>query len=283
MSDETKDQRLARLQVVLEAQFTQGNFRRSGGVLAMHKAHPWGRTELPVVVFLHGALRASEELIEWAAILSEVADVLLVDMPGHRRSSMVDPPSVDKMADVIHEALRAGLAGRRALLIGESLGGLVALRIAGDSGPTPFRAVIAIDPPMTTSKQWTIEMTFKRLMEGGGATPLAKFAKEAFGIVEGGHQERVYYPLLSRVHLPLVIATGDVPLMPPRVTTANEHPCVFDPVDRHVIETHYTGRADIRTFEGAGHLLLKDAIEPLRQLIVSMLDQHVSAPVGVRG
>lgn len=262
---------------MLEAQFTQGNFRGPGGVLAMHKAHPWGRTELPVVVFLHGALRASEELIEWAAILGEVADVLLVDMPGHRRSTLVDPPSVDKMADVIHEGLKVGLAGRRALLVGESLGGLVALRIAGDRGPTPVRAVLAIDPPMTTSKQWTIGLTFRRLLEEAGSSPIARFAEEAFGIVEGGHTERVYYPLLSQVHLPAVIATGDLPLMPPRLT--EEYPCVFDPVDRYVIETHYAGRADIHTIEGVGHLLLKDAVEPLRQLIVGMLEQHAGAPV----
>ncbi|MBP7702139.1 MAG: alpha/beta hydrolase [Phenylobacterium sp.] len=280
MTTETKEARLKRLQAQLAVRTEQCNYRSGVGDrrLAMHRSRPWGRPHLPVVVFLHGALRTAESLVAWVDVLADVADVLLVDLPGHLRSTAIQPMSVDGMASWIHEGLRVGLAGRHVLLVGESLGGLIALRIAGDDGPSPVHAILALDPPLSTSKQWTISMAFQPFLN---IPAVADLAETTFGIKGDKRSERIYYPLLGQAKRPIALATGDNPLMPPRNNA--RHPCLFDELDRYIVNTYYPGAADIRTFAGSGHLLLEDAVEPIRALIVEMLERHLPRPMPVAG
>ena len=280
MTSESKEARQERLTEELKRRADRGVFRSpTGRSLVMHKARPWGRSHLPVVVFLHGFLRSPEYMLQWLDPLADVADVLLVDIPGHLRSTGLASPTLDAMADWIHEGLKVGLAGRRALLVGESLGGLIAMRIAGDAGPTPVRAVLAVDPPMTTSKQWTIGVTVEQMVRSIGPGDIANLAEAIFGIFGNRREERIYYPLLADLKAPVTLATGDNPLMPPR--SGAVHPCLLDAVDRYVIDACYPGAVDIRTFTGGHHLLLETVVEPMRQLIVELLERQVSASPAV--
>ena len=85
---------------------------------------------LPVVLFIHGA---SHDHSVWALQSRYLAHhgraVLAVDLPGHGRSGGGPLPSIEALADWIARLLGA-VGVERAMLVGHSMGSLVALECA---------------------------------------------------------------------------------------------------------------------------------------------------------
>ena len=143
--------------------------------------------------------------------------MVLVDLPGHGASPPIETGALPVLADLLHQLLRQVLAGRRVLLVGESVGATLALAIAGKPGPGPVRAVFAADPPLTTAKQWSVRRSFRdHYMRHPQHAYAVVLGRDFFGITPDGVEERIYYPVLGDLKVPAVIAAGDVPLAPPR-------------------------------------------------------------------
>lgn len=98
----------------------------------------------PVVVLIHGVGMASEVWGPQIAALSARHDVIALDMPGHGGSSL--PPEDARLSDYAGQvvALLDALAIPSAVLIGHSMGALVALETAL-SHPARVRAVAALN------------------------------------------------------------------------------------------------------------------------------------------
>ena len=241
----------------------------SNGPIAAYSALSPASEGRPVAVLLHGALRNSQALVGWAGQLSGICDTVLIDLPGHGRSSSAGPASIQGMAETVHEAICSALADRRVLIVGESLGGTVALAIGG-VGAGPIKAVFAADPPMTTGKLWNLAGVFRSVM-GKSAEPTFadRLGRETFGITPSGIEELIYYPLIGGLQVPAVIATGDVPLLPPRQMAGVA--CLFDAVDRFVVETLYPGKIRFEQIANCGHVLFADAPAACREIVAGMV------------
>jgi pimeloyl-ACP methyl ester carboxylesterase len=84
----------------------------------------------PCVVFLHGAQHDHSVWILQSRYLAHHGyAVLALDLPGHGRSGGAAEPSVEAIADRVAAAL-APLANPRFLLVGHSMGSLIALELA---------------------------------------------------------------------------------------------------------------------------------------------------------
>ena len=205
---------------------------------------------------IHGALRDCRVLLDWRTLLAPDTDVIFAELPGHGRSPAMVPTSVEIFAANVLQALQSTLSGRDVVLVGESLGGLVALAIAGMS-PDPVRAVLAADPPLTTAKLWHVATAI------GGAVArdpdnafLRSFAEEIFGLGASTRTDRIYYSLLKDAQIPIHIVTGDLPLLPPR--NVSGVPCLVDDVDRFVLANLYATQVQLHVVDNCGHLLLTD-------------------------
>jgi pimeloyl-ACP methyl ester carboxylesterase len=85
---------------------------------------------LPTVVFIHGAqLDHSVWILQSRYLAHHGHAVLALDLPGHGRSAGAALPSVEAMADAIAPRL-AAITGQPLLLVGHSMGSLIALEIA---------------------------------------------------------------------------------------------------------------------------------------------------------
>jgi len=258
------------------AQFTATAWQTRSGAVVTYATQAPKESQRPVVVLLHGALRNAGVLLPWADLLSDSADVVLVDLPGHGRSAPIAPATVAAMADAVHDALKAALPGRQLLLVGESLGGTVALAIGGLADPAWIRAVFAADPPVTTAKLWSVADNFRRVIASQPDNPFfARFGRDAFGITPDDIEELIYYPLIGALRMPAVIATGDIRLLPPR--RLNGVTCLFDPVDQFVVANLYPDKARIHHIANCGHLVLTDATEACLRLIHELLAEHMTA------
>ena len=96
-------------------------------------AYTGGRTfdaRLPTIVFIHGAqLDHSVWILQSRYLAHHGYAVLALDLPGHGRSEGPALASVEAMAEAIAPRL-AAVTGQPLLLVGHSMGSLIALEIA---------------------------------------------------------------------------------------------------------------------------------------------------------
>lgn len=104
-------------------------------------------TGRPTAVLLHATLSTGDQLMGLARRLTGRFRVVLIDRRGSGRSQMADPqpvPVARHAADVV--AVLDALGIDRAVVVGHSFGGVVALRVAAEH-PARVAAVIAWEPP----------------------------------------------------------------------------------------------------------------------------------------
>lgn len=214
----------------------------------------------PVLLMIHGALRQSADLFPWADLDECEFDLVFADLPGHGQSPPSDDVTIEGFAADVGDAIIAALGKRDVVVVGESLGGLVALALGG-LHIGQIKGVVAADPPLSVAKLWHVRDAICSAVAGDPANLfLHSFAVNIFGVLpDGSVYERLYYYLIENSKTPVLILTGDVPLFPVRSIIVV--PCLIDDVDRYVIDHLSGNRAHIQTVPGCGHLLLIDGIQ----------------------
>jgi pimeloyl-ACP methyl ester carboxylesterase len=103
---------------------------------------PWdvdGPPDAPAIVFLHGSVLARQSWFPQVARLRDAYRCVSVDLPAH--GSLADRPfTLEAAVDGVVEAIDAA-AGGRAVLVGLSLGGYVAIAVA-DRSPERVRGLV---------------------------------------------------------------------------------------------------------------------------------------------
>lgn len=107
--------------------------------------------EGPLVVLVHGAMDRSGGMLRVRRELVDDHTVVRYDRRGYGRS--LEVPVSDDIADQV-EDLAGVLAGRPAVLVGHSFGGIVALALA-ERRPDLVRAVMAYETPRPWESWWT--------------------------------------------------------------------------------------------------------------------------------
>lgn len=223
----------------------------------------------PVALMLHGALRNGSVLYPWVRLLDTHFDVVFVDLPGHGSSPAIEEVGLETFTTNIGDAVHSTFAGREVVVIGESLGGLIALAM-GDGSIAEVRAVIGADPPLATRKLYHIAQAMRGMMAQEPAnTFLADFSQSFYGVRRDGIlEERLYYHVFGALKVPALVLTGDF-LLPPVPMPSQGVPCLMDHVDRYIIEQLFPGRAEIKIVPDCGHLMLIDAIDPCKEHILT--------------
>jgi len=101
----------------------------------------------PALLLLHGMLLSSEIWVHQFTDLADRYRVVAVDLRGHGRSTAGERPlDIATMADDVHAVVeQLGLEG--CLLVGHSMGGMVALQLAQQldrNGRIPFGAMVVV-------------------------------------------------------------------------------------------------------------------------------------------
>jgi pimeloyl-ACP methyl ester carboxylesterase len=229
----------------------------------------------PVVIVLHGALRHAENLLGWLPVLADRFDVLLVDLPGHGRSPSNGTPTLVAFTARLREFIARHFSTRDVAIVGESVGGLIALALA--NGQTPqVKGVLVADPPMTTSKLWPVYHNFRNPVHRGADTDFLKaFFADAFGFTANGIiGDRIYYPLLQVVKVPAQVLTGDLPLFPVRQVLPRI-PCLIDEADKAIIRWIRNPHVSLTVVPDSGHLCLDSARPDVREIVTGFCATHL--------
>jgi pimeloyl-ACP methyl ester carboxylesterase len=219
-----------------------------------------------IIAFLPGLSRSAAQLANWKDLLD--ADVRIFELPGHEREPPIDDPSLARMAERYMSRLPPD-----ALIVGESLGGLIALKMAASG----YRA-IAVDPPLSTAKLWTLHAALAEVARRNTGVPwVAPFIDACFGVaVDRPPQVRNYWPLLDEAAAPVQIIAASEPLWPMRqihLVAANT-PSVLDEIDAYHLARHPNVR--FRTVQGP-HNLLSEATEAMRPILIAAIAELCEA------
>lgn len=212
----------------------------------------------PVVFMIHGAMRNATHLWEWFEHLPPHLDLVIVELPGHGKAPTQGPFTIDSFAQRIVDVITHHFAGRDIVVVGESLGGLVALALAGRGLPR-IKGALATDPPMSMMKQWPVYVTFMMHNERMAPNdPKRTMFSDLFGFVDDTNvHEVLYYDLVRAAACPTLILVGDVPLFPGWPLAPRKYnPSVFDDVDRYVLSLIGNAHVRLDTIHDAGHVLL---------------------------
>lgn len=88
-----------------------------------------GPPDAPAIVFVHGTRLTGSMWIAQQTALAGTYRTIAVDLPGHGRSAAI-PFTLEGAADVVARAIKAHAPGGRAVVVGLSLGGYVAMDLA---------------------------------------------------------------------------------------------------------------------------------------------------------
>lgn len=211
----------------------------------------YGEPRSGSVLFLHGAYRHSPNLFHMARL---VPDAVFVDLPGHGQSDLFAKPTVERLADAVSRAVDAFLPDGPGLVVGESVGAIVALQI--NRWP-----VLAIDPPTDTLRHRGVQASLRNLVRVHPPDGfLAQFSEHAFGVSRAHIERRQFFHLFERAERPVAVVTGD--------SKAGAFPLVDEEAKARLLHL-----APIYVVPGAGHLVLDDAPTACAEIIAAFRSQ----------
>lgn len=212
---------------------------------------PFGPVELlgrdtgrPVQLVITGAF-ASENTLELNQDRFPDLDVWRTHLPGNHGPPLV-ATSVGVFAAAISQAVRQRLAGRRASVIGLSVGALVAMALDADL----VDRLLLVEPPLRPDRAWPLRQLLDAMPPGG-----EDFVWQVFGLAPGRSEPRDYTGLLQRLQRPAVVVLGGEALLPQRERSG--WPSLVDDESRRLIADH--PGVEVQLMPGAGHHVLKEA------------------------
>jgi pimeloyl-ACP methyl ester carboxylesterase len=155
------------------------------------------QTATPRVLMIHGFKRQANQLAPWR---ERIPDLGFVHLPGHS--------GAPAFAEVSLEAWIAGLREMIAafpeppLIMAESLGAIVAMSLPG-------RALIAVEPLLSTDRLWPLHRTIRNARARGIA-----IEPEMVALFD-----RPFTWTLERIAAPTLVLAGSEPLLPERDTS----------------------------------------------------------------
>ncbi len=238
-------------------------FRTAGGDIWL-----WGeagdlRANQPVVLFINGAFSIERPRSFELPDLLPSASVMNAHLPGNH-CPWLTSHSVDAFAAAYSDALDQ--IGRPCIVIGASIGALVALSIRSEW----VRGLVILEPPLQTGKLWCLVDSFRsKLAASPGDLDLKAFLWNVFGISDIVHENRDYRPLLETLSVPGWAAFGGVPLLPPRATPSL--PSLVDEPERVLMRANSLLKTEV--VPTVGHNVPGQAISYVRRYTQDLLDR----------
>jgi pimeloyl-ACP methyl ester carboxylesterase len=223
---------------------------RTVGTIPLHGRFDTFDARRPLIFTIRGAFPDPTAMHRLPDVEPD-ADVILADMPG-MHSPHLPEPGIGTFARAFDEILSAHFADRRILLLGLSLGGLVALAMAQAA------AVVAVDPPLMAGPElWPMTERLRRALRETEDPHLAAWVWNLFGVSETALEPRDYRGVLSTRRPGVVVIAGE-PLEPER--QIRRLPGLIRAEDRSAFGDH---PMRVIMAMGSGHNIVRDAPQAL--------------------
>lgn len=226
--------------------------------------HMWGRdTGRPVLFAIAGAFAAPTYLHLLQTRFPEL-DLWRTHLPGNHCPPLVTA-SVGVFGAAYSQALSSRLGGRPALVVGASVGALVAMAL----GSPEIRASVLVEPPLRTGQAWPLRTYPAKAPPGS-----EDFLWNVLGVSAERQEPRDYLALVDQIARPAIALVGGEPLLPER--RAAVMPSLVDEESRARLRAHPL--VEVVECAGAGHNIPRLAPRPMLDAIRRLAPRVVAAP-----
>ncbi len=170
--------------------------RAQGGLTGMVGREAWtaaGPIGAPAIVFVHGTLLTRRQWDAPMRLLAARYRCVAVDLPGHGRLADV-PFTRDAAADVVADAIAAESADGRAVVVGLSLGGYVAIDAAARH---PERVAGLVLAGCSAEPDGLAALLFRALARLLDGVPPSLLARADGWLFRFRYRERVARPVIE--------------------------------------------------------------------------------------
>ena len=143
--------------------------------------------------------------------------------------------------------------------------------------------MIAGDPPLTTAKQWPVQIALHRYLQQRSSNYLTEFAGAVFGFhrLHLGRRTGLLRPASQGGGADFIL-TGDAPLWPVRelprpARSPQDMPCLIDAADASVIGMLANPHVVLQRIENCGHLVLAREAAPSVPLVRDFCRQRCAS------
>ncbi len=236
---------------------TPGWLQAKHGRLRTYHSNRGNRIDGPLIVILPGLTREVGSTGLWLDTCGGAYESLLIELPGQGGSDPIPAPALADLVDAIRAALMQ-LGARKLVIVGESLGGLVALSLGADPPPNLI-AVISADPPLRPARRPSFEADIRAIMLRQATDQLLRAVPiGALGIrAESTIASADHYHLLTRARVPTLVVTGDDAHNDSPV--GKRYPRVLDHGTLAEISATPPANVSVAVVPRAGHMVLTDA------------------------
>ena len=211
-------------------------------------------SDRPICLLISGLGRDIDHIYPIFQLLEFVVDPIVMMLPGVFSDEIADP-HVENIATLLHAALDSIAPGRARAVVGESIGGLIALASSSKFGRT-----IALDPPITMKDQWPIWLTLKKHGIGSPFLPRGLIAANIG--MDPSEATRKDYTYLIKRQPNVVLVCGTDELMPPRPVPRT--PSLVTSQDRTTAREYGARVVQLPS----GHDIIGEAFCELRELLL---------------
>lgn len=205
------------------------------------------KDKAPSVLMIHGFKRSASQLLPWRDLIPNLG---FVHLPGHSGAPEFSETTVEAWIRGLRQLV--SVLPQPPLIIAESLGAVVAMSL-------PYRALIAVEPPLSTDNMWPLHQTIRSARARGVDIP-----PELEAIFD-----KPFHWALSRISGPTLVLAGDEPLLPPRPTP--REPSVLTDEDFQL----YVDHPMVEAFRiPGGHTLLDHSREHVMAAAAPFMARH---------
>jgi pimeloyl-ACP methyl ester carboxylesterase len=252
----------------------------SGGRLrALYSAAASSSGGKAALVILHGALSGADALTPLMAAIDGARAVVLVDLPGHGGSGAPRAHGCEIYARAVLEAAGAILPDGDLVFAGESLGGIVGLRIAA-LAPARVRAAVLADPPLGPRAIPFVRAAYDHIARlfPEPPPPAVELAAGAFGFDSraGGAPRFDFWPIMAAAPpmLPVLALSGTLAGDPAiLLAELGRMPRIFGPDEARDASALMGSRFQWREIADGDHHIMMRAPEICAAEIESFLAQ----------
>lgn len=245
----------------------------------------------PDVVILHGLGTTAQDWLPVSRLLAKHYRVTLVDLPGHGMSPLPEPFSLDRAVAALDRAL-AETSDRPVILVGHSLGGLVAAQEALDR-PERVRGLVLVEtalrPQVTPAEAARLEAEMERDYRGFLRASYMEMARDS------AQGERMFAEAAALdpnsvkpwIRLAMIADLSGMmrKLQPALLAVLAERS--WEPAETWTHAANALGYSNVPhvrpvRLEGCGHFIMLDRPEALSQIIERFAENPEGEPVAAK-
>ena len=199
-------------------------------------------TGRPILLFIMGAF-ATENTVDRVHERFPALDVLRAHLPGNHCPRIAEV-SVQGFAAAFTEALETRFLDRPLVIVGLSVGALVAMsiRVAGLAG------LVLVEPPLVTDEAWPLRLLRTQAPAGND-----DFVWNIFGVGPERIERRDYRPQFGDMRTPATIVLGEP--VPPDGQATEQMPGLVGPLSRAAIQMNPAARTV--QYSNVGHHIIR--------------------------